>query len=312
MTKLHTTLLLFIILAPSLYFLLTQKKSRKPIKIEPIKVSEITTSKVSKAPTEILSQLKVATQTAKSGIKKDKEEVARSLLDSLEEKIVEQKIEEIKPISQTVPLKQTKSVPKQKLTQKVIHKKVVHKKVVHKKVVHKKVVQKKKTLQKKRVKVTTTKKVKQKMPKKMHLLSKKTKEVIAVNPKRNCLTREEEVALCEKKYGYSLEVVNISKPFEIKEKSTIPDEKYFEPIETVKEENPNAPLKFVKTLGVVAVSNKYEADFEVPKKVEVAKEGIVSVPSATVETEEIKKLKFVDTLGVVEVSKEFESIKAKN
>lgn len=281
MTKLHTTLLLFIILAPSLYFLLTQKKSRKPIKIEPIKVSEITTSKVSKAPTEILSQLKVATQTAKSGIKKDKEEVARSLLDSLEEKIVEQKIEEIKPISQTVPLKQTKSVPKQKLTQKVIHKKVVHKKVVHKKVVHKKVVQKKKTLQKKRVKVTTTKKVKQKMPKKMHLLSKKTKEVIAVNPKRNGLTREEEVAL-------------------------------YEPIKTVKEENPNAPLKFVKTLGVVAISNKYEADFEVPKKVEVAKEGIVSVPSATVETEEIKKLKFVDTLGVVEVSKEFESIKAKN
>ncbi len=308
MTKLHTTLLLLvIILAPSLYVLLTQEKSHKPIKIEPIKVSEITTLKVSKAPTEILSQLKVATQTAKAGIKKDKEEVARSLLDSLEEKIVEQKIEEIKPISQSVPLKQTKSLPKQKLTQKIVHKKVVHKTVVHKKVV-----QKKKTLQKKRVKVTTTKKVKQKMPKKMHLVTKKTKEVIAVNPKRNGLTREEEVALYEKKYAHSLEVVNVSKPFEIKEKSTIPDEKYFEPIKTVKEENPNAPLKFVKKLGVVAVSNKYETDFEVPKKVEVAKEGIVNVPSATVETEEIKKLKFVDTLGVVEVSKEFESIKAKN
>ena len=276
MTKLHTILLLlFIILAPSLYFLLTQEKSRKPIKIEPIKVSEITTSKVSKAPIEILSQLKVATQTAKSGIKKDKEEVARSLLDSLEEKIVEQKIEELKTISQSL-FNQTKSVPKQKLTQKVIHKKVIHKKVVHKKVVHKK-----KTLQKKRVKVTTTKKVKQKKPKKMHLVTKKTKEVIAVNPKRNGLTREEEVAL-------------------------------YEPIKTVKEENPNTPLKFVKKLGVVAVSNKYEADFEVPKKVEVAKEGIVNVPSATIETEEIKKLKFVDTLGVVEVSKEFESIKAKN
>lgn len=266
MTKLHTILLLlFIILAPSLYFLLTQEKSRKPIKIEPIKVSEITTSKVSKAPIEILSQLKVATQTAKSGIKKDKEEVARSLLDSLEEKIVEQKIEELKTISQSL-FNQTKSVPKQKLTQKVVHKKVL---------------QKKKTLQKKRVKVTTTKKVKQKKPKKMHLVTKKTKEVIAVNPKRNGLTREEEVAL-------------------------------YEPIKTVKEENPNTPLKFVKKLGVVAVSNKYEADFEVPKKVEVAKEGIVNVPSATVETEEIKKLKFVDTLGVVEVSKEFESIKAKN
>ena len=58
------------------------------------------------------------------------------------------------------------------------------------------------------------------------------------------------------------------------------------------------------------MSNKYETHFAVPPKKELAKEGVVSMPTATVETEELKKLKFVEPLEVVEVSKEFETIEA--
>ena len=58
------------------------------------------------------------------------------------------------------------------------------------------------------------------------------------------------------------------------------------------------------------MSNKYESNFAVPPKKELAKEGVVSMPTATVETEELKKLKFVEPLEVVEVSKEFETIEA--
>jgi len=90
----------------------------------------------------------------------------------------------------------------------------------------------------------------------------------------------------------------------------VPDSHYFEPQKPVEPTNTN-PTKFVKTLGVVAVSKAYETPLVVPKKVEVAKEGIVEFPNAKLETEELKKLKFVKPLEVVEVSKPFETIEAK-
>lgn len=70
-------------------------------------------------------------------------------------------------------------------------------------------------------------------------------------------------------------------------------------------------MKFVKTLGVVEVSPAYEvANFEIPKKEELAREGIVNVGRASVETEALKKLDFVQTMGVVEISPKFETIEA--
>ncbi len=62
---------------------------------------------------------------------------------------------------------------------------------------------------------------------------------------------------------------------------------------------------------MVTVSNPYETHMAIPKKVELAKEGVVSISTATTETETLKKLKFVQPLEVIEVSKEFESIEAK-
>ena len=129
------------------------------------------------------------------------------------------------------------------------------------------------------------------------------------NPNR--LSREEEVALYNNTYANSLEVVNVSENFEIEEVNNhLPDSHYFEPIETPKTVKVNAPLEFVDKLGVVAVSGKYESNFSIPQKVELAQEGIVNISDASLETQELKKLDFVDTLGVVEISNDFETIQA--
>ena len=97
-----------------------------------------------------------------------------------------------------------------------------------------------------------------------------------------------------------------------KVKEIFPDAHYFEPIKAEKTVKENTPLKFVETLGVVNVSNNYESTFAIPQKVELAKEGIVNISTASIETADMKKLEFVDTLGVIEVSTEFETIDAQN
>jgi len=156
----------------------------------------------------------------------------------------------------------------------------------------KKIVQEKKRLKAQKRKIAQVKK---------RIEEKKTKKEInktkALQTKRR-LSREEEIALCQKKYANSLDAVNI------------PDAYYFEKPKVEKNHTKNPPLKFVQKLGVVGISNQYETSFSVPKKEELAKEGIVQLSNAEYETEEIKKLEFVDTIGVVEVSKSFESIEA--
>jgi len=286
------------------------KEDKKPIKIEPIKIESPSVSqRVSleepkkENPVDILSKLKVATEVSTAGIVHSKEEVSNRVLASLKESIEEQEIEEpvvAKPIVKKVVVK--RSVPK-----KIVHKKVVHKKVVHKKNVHKKVANKKeikKHLISKKVKVATNIK-KKNIKEPLHVVKNPTKIV----RRESSLSREEEVALYHQKYSSGLEVVKVTKPFVIKEEKTVPDSHYFEPQKPVEPTNPN-PTKFVKTLGVVAVSKAYETPLVVPKKVEVAKEGIVEFPNAKLETEELKKLKFVKPIEVVEVSKPFETIEA--
>jgi len=285
------------------------KEDKKPIKIEPIKIesSSVTqklSSKEPEKPVDILSKLKVATKVSTEGIVPSKEEVSNKVLASLKESIEEQEIEEpvvAKPIVKKVVAK--RAVPK-----KIVHKKVVHKKVVHQKNVHKKVATKKeikKHLISKKVKVATN--IKKKNIKEPLQVVKNPTKIIR---RESSLSREEEVALYHQKYSSGLEVVKVTKPFVIKEEKTVPDSHYFEPQTPVAPTNTN-PTKFVKTLGVVAVSKAYETPLVVPKKVEVAKEGIVEFPNAKLETEELKKLKFVKPLEVVEVSKPFETIEAK-
>jgi len=299
-------------------------QEKKPIKIEPIQIeSSSTTQKDSsltvkkEEPMDILSKLKVATQTSTEGIVPSKEEVSKKVLASLRESVEEQAIDEPVPLKPTV-----QKIAKQDSTKRDTHKKSVVKKhlaVTKAKVTKKrvpikttKIIKKKKAT--KRVKVTTKHQdvkstkvvIKQPIERPINV----TKSTTSSHTKTSKLSREEEVALYHQKYASSLEVVSVTKPFTIEEKKSVPDEYYFEPqkpIETTT--NPN-PTKFVKTLGVVAVSNAYETPLVVPKKVEVAKEGIVEFKNAKLETEEMKRLKFVKPLEVVEVSKPFETIEA--
>jgi len=286
-----------------------KENDKKPIEIKPIKIETLSTDqgytspKVVKAkPIDILSKLKVATKVSTEGIVLSKEEVSNKVLDSLKKTIARQEIEEL--------------VIAQPIVKKIVKKRIIAKKIkVTKK---KRIIKKKKSIKKRKVitnkKIIKTKRITKKTTvtkKKTIIANTKVVENPTTSQKRNSnLTREEEVALYHEKYASTLEVVNVTKPFEIKEKKSIPDAYYFEPQKTIETKKSNTPLKFVKKLGVVAVSNTYETPLIIPKKVEVAKEGIVNLPNTSLETEEMKKLKFVDTLGVVEVSKDFETIEA--
>ena len=292
------------------------KEDKKPITIEPIKIEQPSTEQkhvsekiVKEEPVDLLSKLKVATKVSTEGIVPSEEEVSNQVLESLKETIAKQEI--VEPIIVQPSVK--KVVKKRIVQKKVIAKKVVHKKIVHKKTVHKRVASKKVN---KKVKVIPKKKnikhakVMKKQSIKEPIASVKVVKNLSDTKRGHTnLSREEEVALYHQKYASSLEVVNVSKPFVIKEKKEVPDSHYFEPQKPVEPANTN-PTKFVKTLGVVAVSHAYETPLVVPKKVEVAKEGIVEFPNAKLETEELKRLKFVKPLEVVEVSKPFETIEA--
>ncbi len=114
--------------------------------------------------------------------------------------------------------------------------------------------------------------------------------------KKNIHKKAVEKKRIAKKTKPKLEVVKASKP----------DSYYFEKDDpsvskTVESNN------FVKTLGVVSVSKEEEVAFTIPQKVEQAQDGVVDIPSATIETEELKKLKFVKPIETIEVSKEFEA-----
>jgi len=305
-----------LILTITLFTFIMIKEDKKPIIIEPIQIEtpsttqKLSSQKVEKEkPVDILSKLKVATKVSTEGILPSKEEVSNKVLESLKKSIAKQEIDEpieVQPIVQKVVIE--KVVPKRVVPKRIVHKKVVHKRVVHKKIATKRVV--KKRVIHKKIKIAKKKKIIQKQPTNEQIQSTQIVQNAASAPKRHSnLTREEEVALYHKKYASNLEVVNISKPFVIKEKKSVPDSYYFEAPKPVKTTNTN-PTKFVKTLGVVAVSNAYETPLVIPKKVEVAKEGVVALPHAKVETEEMKKLKFVKPLAVVEVSKPFETIEA--
>jgi len=111
---------------------------------------------------------------------------------------------------------------------------------------------------------------------------------------------------------HKLQVANVPTNFEIKEtQNRLPDSYYFEPIPEIENQNEDMPLNFVKKLGVVAVSDQYEANFTISKKIELAKEGIVTMPTTSLATEALEKLEFVETLGIIEISDSFESIEAK-
>jgi len=261
----------------------------KPIQIEPIKIAPLEVTRknsveeehLSLLPIDILSKLKTASEESKEAIVSSQKEQSTDIVKSLTKKIETEVVENVA----------IQKIPKKVKTTK------------EKLVIKKKIALKKETKSKVKTKAKSNNPKKKSTPIKTFITSK--------NQKRNKLSREKEVALYNKTYTHTLEVVNVSDSFEIKEENTLPDSHYFEPIKSLKKIENNAPLEFVEKLGVVIISDKYESNFIVPQKIEVAKEGIVDFSSTSIETKELQKLEFVDTLGIIEVSEDFETINAK-
>jgi len=320
-------LLVLLIFTVGIFILAMKKENKHPIKIEPIKIETSSTDQkhVSKEvkkeqPIDILSKLKVATKVSREGIVPSKEEISNRVLASLKESVAKQKVKEptaLQPITKKIAVK--KVTIRQTTPVKVTKKSITSQRIkVMKKVKSVKIAKKHKSIAKKKaVKIAKIVKKRSVIQNIKTIKTQPTLNNIKVveNPahvqrRASHLTREEEVALYHKKYASGLEVVNVSKPFVIKEEKSLLDSNYFEPQKPVETTTNTNPTKFVKTLGVVAVSNAYETPLVVPKKVEIAKEGIVELPNAKFETEEMKKLKFVKPLEVIEVSKPFETLEA--
>lgn len=271
----------------------------------------------------VIPQLQIASTQKKpkinNEIAQNPENILLKLKDAVEHAKTVTAQEEAKEVLATLKKRTDKIATSPKKETKVSLKVIPKKKSIKKKSTKKKIKKERKIDKQqkpKNIKIPSTKEPKKRIPSLPIKISKSTKEPVQKKPTKQEMqpkrSREEEVALYKKQYGDNLEVVEVSQVFELEEsKAKLPDTYYFEPIpHETKETNPN-PTKFVETLGVVEVSSEYEvSNVEIPKKKELATEGIVQLKNASPETEELKKLKFVKPLEVVEVSPEFETIDA--
>lgn len=318
MTKVQTVAIISVLLSiPVAYTMLNHRAPIKIIKIPQLKIESKKDLKINKestentkieAPSTILSKLKVAVKSSQEKVIISEEEQAKEILRALKEsthtitfeksKIV--KVKKSTPVSSKPKVKSIKIVKEKNNSPKNEKSKVV------------------------KVKKTTPLPIKSKekpieiVKNKNDFIKEEKSKIVKVKKhtpppsKPKQLSREEEVAQYQKKHQDGLEVVGVSKLFEIEEPQTnLPDSSYFEPIKKTVKKNKNTSLQEVKTLGVVEVSKQYEvANVTIPQKVELAKEAIVDISSASVENEELKQLEFVDTLEVIEVSPTFETIEA--
>ena len=295
MTKAQSiTILSLFVLIPLAYIILNESNSTvKVIKIpqlmiEPKKnieqLKDVKEEIKNEEPATILSKLKLAVNSSK---KRSEKEEAQEILKTLKKST-------IKANKKQIPIKIVASIKKNSTKRKVI------KVVIAKKNATEKSTLKKATLKIDPIAKATTRK------------NFKHNKTIAKRSTIKKLTREEEVALYNKQHEKGLEVLNVSETFEINQPSHVrPDSEYFEPIKQTIEKNNANPTKFVETLGVVGISQQYEvSNVEIPKKIELAKEGIVDIASASVETEELKALDFIEPLEIVEVSPTFETTEA--
>jgi len=304
-------LVLILILIPLSYFVLTEISKQKVIVIPPIEVVKVAPKEnIIDTPDTILSNLKVAVHLSNEEeiISKEEEanEVLKVLQDNIHLPIIKEKIIKTSSGAQAIEtLTSQKKIP--------IKKYLVQKKIVKKHKV------KKYALKKSKEPIKTTKV----SPKSNTLAQKKIvkeKPTLALpiniptaNNKTTThhLSREQEVALYKQQHAKGLEIVGESKTFEIKDPTqSLPDEYYF------KKHNPKVNQavelnQFVETLGVVKVSKQYEVQNKIPQKVELAKDGVVDISTASIETKELKRLKFVKPLEVTEVSETFEASQAK-
>lgn len=79
----------------------------------------------------------------------------------------------------------------------------------------------------------------------------------------------------------------------------------------IKQENQTFQnLPEVKILGRVSETEAYEVPNIIPKKIELAQDAVVELPTGSIETQALKNLKEVTPLEVIEMTPAFESIDA--
>ena len=295
MNKLQKIILLLVLtLIPISYIFLQKPKQANVIVIPPIVIEP---------------KPKETAQTQKAPIPPIESDSPIKILKNLKKAVT------TPPVSEEMEAKEILTNLKKRLDKKIIQ----PKKIVKQRIIHKKKIQISKAKKIPKVKVSKTKIIHEKKIIKKRELSKnsqvsKSKIVhkIKTTKKKPSISREEEVQRYRKAHQNSLEVLSESEVFEINDPTeSIPDSAYFD--------KPNPKInealevnKFVETLGVVNASEVYELNnVEIEEKQEEAKDGVVDISTATIETEELKKLKFVKPLEVTEVTQAFEASKAK-
>ena len=309
MTKTHIFIFILILLILSLSYLLIEKSNNnKVIEIPQIKIisnkssnnySEKKESMESELPSEILSKLKIAVAISKKNLELSEEEQAKSILATLKRQT------HMTASTEENILKALKSIEKTTTVQTSNHKTIVKSKSSNTQ-------RKKTTLKENNIEndientLDSIQKILHETKNSIHL--KKNK----ILTHKSSLSREEEVAQYKKISANGLEIVSVSNLFEIDTpENRQSDTEYFKPIASSIHKNNHKEIEFVKTLGIINVSKKYEiGNLEIPKMVELAKEGVVDISSASIETEALRKLKFINPLEVIEISSAFETIEA--
>jgi tRNA U34 5-methylaminomethyl-2-thiouridine-forming methyltransferase MnmC len=267
-----------LILGIILYTLWDNKQNKKPIIIKPIKIAPLSIKEepslvhIAKPtkPSDILLKLKIATSKSQEKHEQNEEKLVNKILNNLKKQADKQiKVAEYKQKKKPIVIVKQVQPKIKKTIAKVIKKPTIAKikKIEQQVQVLKKIAVKKKKVSPVKIKEILQKPNNTKVTTNIKTIKKiKLKTIKKTAKVQKQLSREEEVALYKSQYANKLEVVGVSENFEIEEvTNNLPDSYYFETQEVSKsDEGTNAPLNYVKKLGVVDVSNAYEVNFTIP------------------------------------------------
>jgi len=320
LNKILLLLLLIILLSIIYFFSIFPTKPSVKTEITPIHIEQLVLPKAEQKDEEadILAQLEEVS-TLIQEYEPSEEEEANEVFASLEESVHLEVLTPLVVVPKAVsvvmnkvkkPKHIKKNRPKPRKHKRVnVKKRVSSPKIVKHKVEIKKVAKKKIVAQLKKPKITARKKRVKKIvlapllkPVVMkHKKVSKTKKNIALGVVSEAYVLSEK----EQKNFKNLELVGVSKSFSLEETPAIKSPKYIK--ENRKQKMALGNLSFVKTLGVVNVSKKYDEStvLDQKEKEDLRENGLKVVVG--LRKEDVSNLAPVKSLGVVNVSSAFES-----
>ena len=325
LNKILLLLLLIILLSIIYFFSIFPTKPSVKTEITPIHIEQLVLPKAEQKDEEadILAQLEEVS-TLIQEYEPSEEEEANEVFASLEESVHLEVLTPLVVVPKAVSVvmnkvKKPKHIKKNRpkprkhkrvnVKKRVSSPKIVKHKVEIKKVAKKKILKKKIVAQLKKPKITARKKRVKKIvlapllkPVVMkHKKVSKTKKNIALGVVSEAYVLSEK----EQKNFKNLELVGVSKSFSLEETPAIKSPKYIK--ENRKQKMALGNLSFVKTLGVVNVSKKYDEStvLDQKEKEDLRENGLKVVVG--LRKEDVSNLAPVKSLGVVNVSSAFES-----